>query len=804
MSSAISRHDQASRSWWSSKHAKYPAQPKDMPQDYTPGSSTSSTKSSSSKFNSLTSVFKSKKHPSLAIQDPPLPPTRPVLSAVSPSDVGRSKSQNVQYTRPPSKSVSSTLSQAESSEPRTPVDSNREMHHQSLLTLSDTDPFASHGIFIPHSPVDPNRLSVYSNSSITEYSKRSDAVINRGSYASSSSQSNYYGDSPSFSPTSRTASSPDIPARRKLTSKYISRVLLSLHFVLILLRRKSGGDLRRNGSMHSSVVSAEVTRNVRDAAWETHPSSKIPIIKNSSSVTLTDKNRLSQPDTSHVTRPSLRARGLTESGGIHPPNFLFRDSVKSPDRDSTSFPRVIVRQASIQRMGLPPSAPPTQRLPLPPSFSVPIVDDDADIILSPDISGGSASSSFTSSMREPYMANQHYIPREDRAQRDTSPELEKSPLSSPKASRTLKKSISHQSLTKRGSSSGSPAPPTIGVDPVVEKAPRKQRSFHHTRLPMIPPLPLPLRHSSNSVATSAVPLNTAGDATSILDKRGSSSGGSASGGRKRLFSGSHFGRHSTSQGPSSEEDKRSVFSLPVESACAGGSSLLSQATLSPSSSFWDESTPDIPSSPRPEYVPQSILSPAELLEVEANIQDALNFRKQSREHGYSVVSSSTAADDDYGSIPEGLAAPFSLDTGPNLGISLPSLHSRSSMQPTLPSSITSNSFFSYPLPSDPPHSLPPPPRRSRPKTSPAHNDNGIKPLSPPPRTKVRRKVSVEGNLRPNLMMRKPSFLDIDDGFDHHRVKQQDPPSKVNVKEQIHDSFLDLARESFDGSRSDDP
>ncbi|KAK0208819.1 hypothetical protein DFS33DRAFT_1305723 [Desarmillaria ectypa] len=774
MSPAISRHDQASRSWWSSKHAKYTAQHKDMSQDFTPGSSTSSTKSSSSKFNSLTSVFKSKKHPSLAIQDPPLPPARPVLSAVSPPDLERSKSHNVQHTRPPSKSVSSTLSQAESSEPRTPVDSNREMHHQSLLTLSDIDPFASHGIFIPHSPVDPNRLSVYSNSSIIEYSKRSDSGINRGSYASSSSHSNYYGDAPSFSPTSRTASSPDIPVRRKLTSK------------------KSGGDLRRNGSMHSSVVSAEVTRNVRDAAWETLPSSGIPIIKNSSSVTLTDNNRLSQPDASHVTRPSLRARGLTESDGIYSPNFLRRDSVQSPDKASTSSPRVIVRQASIQRMGLPPSAPPTQRLPRPPPVPVPIVDDDADVVLLPDISGGSASSSFTSSMREPYMANQHYIPREDRLHRDTPSELDKSPLSSPKASRTLKKSMSHQSLTKRGSSGGSSAPPTTTTDPEVEKAPRKQRSFHHARLPMIPPLPLPLRHNNNSV----------GDSTSISDKRGSSGGGSASGGRKRLFSGSHFGRHSASQGLSPEEDKRSVFSLPVESDRAGGSHLLSQTSLSPSSSFWDESTPDIPSSPKPEYVPQSILSPAELLEVEANIQDALNLSKQSRQRGYSMVSS-IVADDDYGPIPEGLAAPFSLDASPNLGISIPSLYSHPSTRPTHSSSITSNSFFSPP--SDPYHiSLPPPPRRSRPKTSPAHNDNGIKPLSPPPRAKVRRKVSVETNLRRNLMMRKPSFLDIDDEFDrdHQRATQPDPPLKVNAKQQIHDSFLDLARESFDSSRSD--
>ncbi|PBK78438.1 hypothetical protein ARMSODRAFT_998509 [Armillaria solidipes] len=276
--------------------------------------------------------------------------------------------------------------------------------------------------------------------------------------------------------------------------------------------------------------------------------------------------------------------------------------------------------------------------------------------------------------------------------------------------------------TLQGSSSGSPAPPTATTDP------QEQKSFHHARLPMIPTLPLPQHHSRDNSAASPSTTASNCDAASISDtKCGCFSRGSATGWRKRLFSNSLFGRHSASQALSPQEDKQFVLNLPVNSDYVGGSSLSSQTTLSPSSffwderipDFWDESTPDVSISPGQEYVPQPILSPAKLLEVEANMQDALNSERHS-------------------------------DTGSLLRVPLPPL---------------------------------PPLWHSR-HPSPAHHNNVIKPLSPrSPLARLKLGDVVETNLRQNMMIRMPSITN--DGFDrdHQHVAQQEPPPKVNAKQQ---------------------
>ncbi|KAK0421862.1 hypothetical protein EV421DRAFT_604140 [Armillaria borealis] len=225
------------------------------------------------------------------------------------------------------------------------------------------------------------------------------------------------------------------------------------------------------------------------------------------------------------------------------------------------------------------------------------------------------------------------------------PEIHRTP-------RTLDGNSQVSSLyTPQGSSSGSPALPTATTDPGIEKAPQKQKSFHHAGFPMIPTLPPPQSHSrDNSVASpSTTASNSAGDAASISDtKCGWFSRGPATGWRKRLFSSSLFGSRSASQALSPQEDKQFILNLPVDSDHVGCSGLLSQTTLSPSSFFWDESTPVVSI-----YVPQSILSPAESLEVEANMQDAFNSE---RYRDYPVVSSSTAADGDDDPTLERLAA----------------------------------------------------------------------------------------------------------------------------------------------------
>lgn len=179
------------RTWWSLS----PKSTNPVAQDLRRGYSTekhsqhSPAKHSGLTFNTFASAmgFKSKKHPSLAIQDPPLQ-----SQTITPPMDG----PYGQYAaRPISKSTSSTRSRVDSLEPRTPVDPQRDPR-PSLLTLSDVDPFAVRAISAPHTPSDINRLSAYSNSSIPEFVSKhaeSSPMLNRVSYASSSSHSNQHG-----------------------------------------------------------------------------------------------------------------------------------------------------------------------------------------------------------------------------------------------------------------------------------------------------------------------------------------------------------------------------------------------------------------------------------------------------------------------------------------------------------------------------------------------------------------------------------------------------------------------------------
>lgn len=187
----------------------------------------SSRASKPSTFNVFASAigFKSKKHPALAIQDPPFPSrprgvTNPILDPI--------------YTnRPPSKSVSSTQTRDDSLEPRTPLDGQR-VGRQSLLTLSDVDPFAVRGVAsAPHTPSDPDRLSAYSNSSIPDFiSKNVDlSVYNRVSYASSSSHSNAHGSEPS--PLSLSSIIPDTTSPKKLKPKFVNNTFICRLLIII-------------------------------------------------------------------------------------------------------------------------------------------------------------------------------------------------------------------------------------------------------------------------------------------------------------------------------------------------------------------------------------------------------------------------------------------------------------------------------------------------------------------------------------------------------------------------------------------
>lgn len=146
-----------------------------------------SDKNSKPKFNLASAIgLKPKKHhpPPLTINDPPriIPPAR-LIARSEPSSQRRPYTAPSPAGRPPSSSSRSI----EPNTPKTPEDFANP-RRGSLLTLSDSDPFAARAVSI-HSPSDPNRLSAFSNSSALAYEPKSNAGLNRVSYASSSSQS---------------------------------------------------------------------------------------------------------------------------------------------------------------------------------------------------------------------------------------------------------------------------------------------------------------------------------------------------------------------------------------------------------------------------------------------------------------------------------------------------------------------------------------------------------------------------------------------------------------------------------------
>jgi len=212
-----------------------------------------------------------------------------------------------------------------------------------------------------------------------------------------------------------------------------------------------------------------------------------------------------------------------------------------------------------------------------------------------------------------------------------------------------------------------------------------------------------------------------------------------------------------------------------------------------------------------DYTPQRIMSPADMLKLEADVQESLSY---SRTRGMSIVSASTVtSESDNTSSMHGITASLR-----SHGLLNPQPHPIRSnsmgsggvvVPPRLPRPYTSHSSSpATDAPSSPGFvSLPPPPRSRRPptisKASVGPEVPTLKPLSPPPRARIlNKKPSSESNRRTSLM-RKPSFLDIDDDLEVKKPPPPPLPLPLPVPP-LHreDSFLDLARESLDTIRSD--
>lgn len=442
----------------------------------------------------------------------------------------------------------------------------------------------------------------------------------------------------------------------------------------------------------------------------------------------------------------MRARGMTDGGsGIHP--RFFRNEPPLPVSVPSS-PKAVIR-APPTRLNGPTTAPPSQELPRPP-----IVDLD-----DPHHEINSSGISFTLSGRELSRVNVSH---------NDSPDVAYSSL----PSRGIKKAVSQQSLSKQTAS----PPSTMVSDPPTDKPLRKQRSFHHPRIPL-PSIPL----TFNPYPVEPVP-----------DSRRSSTVTNPPT-RKRLFSASSIRLPSS---PSAEDDARSIFSLRSETHAKNPNSSTSNIVTAPPS-FWDDGqvTPC-----KSEWQPQQIMSPADMARLEAKMETEHLHRKR----GMSVLSSSTTyttTSDRDRFISDGGKMPTRTSS------LLATKPSPSTPQPTRPAtaSASSPSLLSTAQPEHGMISLAPPPRSwQRPITS--SGDHHVQPLSPPPRRRrkvsAEHPVSVDKVMRRRSIMRKPSFLDIDDERDTDPEEITETPAS-GLGRALENSFLDLARESFDTVHSDE-
>ncbi|KAF8641176.1 hypothetical protein AX17_000811 [Amanita inopinata Kibby_2008] len=762
-------------------------------------------------LNSFASAFglKSKKQSAMAIQDPP-------PSLIGPASITQDViSPTAKYVnRPSSKSLSSAQSPVDSIEPRTPRDGHP-LARQSLLTLSDHDPFAGRGITLVHSPhpaVESNRLSIYSNNSLPEM------VIKK-------SDNRHLPNSPAFSYPRQQFSSPSSASHLARPATIQGDYPRSRR---TLPNRKSSGSLSKRPSVPTLASYNRVTNTLDDT-----------LAKSGSSSTLTDR---SQPTVLGIpNRPPMRARGMTESGPSHyTGSFLGPDSAIQTYGVQTSgaswATRNLSRPSSISRLGLPFSSPPSHELPPPPPLPPlsplsPTPDDasgDEDAII-PGDSASSSSLSFASSVSltrdvSPFVsysskkrknAPSNNIHSTNNLDSEGNPNsLQKTRVSMTMPSPMLKKAVSHHSLARLDTFHN---PHSLDLSQSQmeeevddgERSPRNQRSFHHARLP-------PLSSLNWQVSTTPLPSGPSGSQSPVIEQRRGSSSGSSLPSRRRLFSGSSR-RPSTSQGTTVEDDALSILSLRSEQNILSSSSSrpwTRPSSCSPSAFGEENAGTDQPGSPHlaTAYTPQYIMSPAKMAQVEASVEA---FASSPRSRGLSVSTVTSIKDDELATSPTlPLASPFSSSgkdsafPSRNSSLLFKSLSPppRVSLRPSTSQAevISSKNEQSNPgrslSPSSSIISLPPPPR-PRPRTTTAssvtlaatqYDIGGQALLQTPPRRSLVPKSSLDRSLRYHSIIRKPSFLEIDDV--QPKREPVDSPD---------DSFLDLTRESFDIEHSID-
>ncbi|KAG2044475.1 hypothetical protein BDR03DRAFT_1087066 [Suillus americanus] len=726
--------------------------------------------SDSYKFSPFASVMgrKSKKsRPTLAIPDSPVPS----LVSTPPS-----YSNPRQYTnRPPAKSISSTVRSGDDSlEPRTPPDvrTDRVSFPRSVFTLSDPDPFASGGISVPRSILDRGRISAYSSTSAHDAFSNKDELdfLQHPSHLSMSSQS--HRDSHIATPS-----------------------LESIGFCLPPIVDGQSTSPRET-SKGNKIIDDRKILEIPVHCSSLDKSSKPSLSKYGSAVTLTDQSHKGPPDlTAVAVQPTIYSRGCAA-----PSPFQGASTVCRPRKRSTPpSAEVHVRSRTLSRQQSTSRPAPAGDLPPPPTMShvtsAP-ADDGAEDKFPLSADGSSSDISCTSAiwriqdLAMDEINDQRYRPYKDISLGfDRDFETQRQPVKKssrihvrdaaessppPLACHQLKKSMSHSTLQKAKSGSG------VTQEYFRGDGLKKQHSFHRSRA-HTPPTSTP---ASPSTPPDHDPLSAESRIPPLPHPQTVM--------RKRMFSGSR--KPSTAM---TDEDLRSVFSLPTE---AGRSHLVSPRAVV---SLLDEPSSESLASgivyPAAEFTPQYIMSPAEMLKMEAIVQG--EFDAKYGETLRNPPRATFASTPMYGTMyrKEGLKTTLSSfpRSGPTRSASSVSKGPTPRSFPRPSTAQTASSTSAY-------HSsstkvgLPPPQRqRTRPHTAETmcHEDLFSRrtsnvpfiPLSPPPRPKCAitiRTPSLAGDMAvpQRSVIRKPSFLEITDD--------------VNCYE---GSFLDFdsGKESFD-------